>query len=79
MFEPEDDAYIREHFPTGTASDIADHFGVSGNVISKRANELGLKHVKGWTKNQFNKRYVGDYQYGNYVPYIKCRQNEISR
>lgn len=76
VFEPEDDKYIMEHYPTGTASDIGDHFGVSGYCITKRAKELGLKKAEGWSKNAFQKRYVKDYKYGNYVPYVKCRQNE---
>ena len=76
VFEPEDDAYIREYYPTGTASDIGDHFGVSGQVITRRAKVLGLKKADGWSKNNFYKRYTGTYQYGNYVPYNKSRQNE---
>lgn len=73
IFSAEEDAYIREHYPTGTAGDIGDHFGISAYIITKRAKELGLKKVEGWSKDKFQKRYVKDYQYGNYVPYLKTR------
>ena len=73
MFTPEDDQYIREHYPSGTASDIADYFGVSGAVITRRAKELGLQKDKDWSKAKFQKRYVKDYKYGNYVPYVKYK------
>ena len=72
-FSPEDDKYLMEHYPTETAADIADHFGISYPAVTRRAKELGLKKAEGWSKSLFYKRYVGNYQYGNYVPEIKSR------
>lgn len=64
VWTSEMDAYLREHYPSGTIGDIADHFGLSGPTVSKRAKLLGLVRVEGWNRNDFHSRYVAGYRHG---------------
>ena len=33
--------YLREHYPTGTAHEIADFVGCSDDTVNRKAKELG--------------------------------------
>ena len=61
IFSPEQEAYLREHFPTECASDIADVLKVSAPVVSRIAKELGLEKKKGWNSGLYRGRYVNQY------------------
>lgn len=53
------DAYLREHYPTGTLGDIADALDMCTGTVSRRVKELGLKKAPGWDRNAFYGRYTG--------------------
>jgi len=61
IFTESEKAYIREHFPTEPAVDIADVLGVSPPTVIKAAREMGLKKVEGWCSNDYHGRYVNRY------------------
>lgn len=60
-FSDSQKSYLREHYPTEPASDIADVLGVSAPVVIRIAREMGLEKVKGWNANLFHGRYVNRY------------------
>lgn len=53
--------YLRNHFATMSASDIADELGISPSTISLKAKELGLVKSPSWSKKNYNNRYVSNY------------------
>ncbi len=57
-FTDEQLAYIREHFPTEAACDIADVLHVSAPVIIRKAREMGIEKDKSWSKKAYYRRYV---------------------
>lgn len=61
IFTEAQKAYIREHFPTGAASDIADVLKVSAPTVIKCAREMGLEKAEGWCTNNYHGRYVNNY------------------
>ena len=61
IFSDEQKAYIREHFPTEAASDIADVIGVSAPTVIKCAREMGVEKAKGWSSQMYHGRYVNNY------------------
>ena len=61
IFTEAQKAYIREHFPTEPAVDIADVLGVSPPTVIKAVREMGLKKVEGWCSNDYHGRYVNRY------------------
>lgn len=63
VWTEEELAYLREHFPVESATDIADHFGVSYTTVRVKALELGLEKAPEYSKNQFQNRYVNSYKH----------------
>jgi len=61
IFTEEQKAYIREHYPTECASDIADVLKVSPPIVIKAAKEMGLEKAKGWCSQKYYGRYVNNY------------------
>ena len=61
IFTESEKAYIREHFPTEPACDIADVLHVSYPTVIKAAREMGLSKVDGWSSNDYHGRYVNRY------------------
>lgn len=61
VFSEGEKAYIREHFPTEAASDIADVLKVSAPTVIKCAREMGLEKAEGWCTNNYHGRYVNNY------------------
>ena len=59
-------AYLREHFPHESATDIADHFGISYTTVRLKALELGIKKAPGYDKKQFRFRFVKTYKHERY-------------
>lgn len=59
-FEWTDDmvAYLREHWPTGTAFDIAQVLGCSETTVSKKAKRLGIAKDPSFKRTNFIGRYV---------------------
>jgi len=57
-FTSEQIAYIREHFPTEAACDIADVLHVSPPVVSRIARDMGLEKSSEWDKRSYYGRYV---------------------
>lgn len=51
-------AYLREHYPTGTAQDIADFVGCSDDTVNRKAKQLGIKKDQSFKKSNFIGRYV---------------------
>ena len=58
IWSAEDDAYIREHYPTEAACDIAEHFGITYSPIIRMAKELGVEKADGWDKGNYYGRFV---------------------
>lgn len=50
--------YLRDHFPTETAHDIADVLGCSSTSVLKKARELGVDKSPSFRKADFFRRYV---------------------
>ena len=50
--------YLREHYPTGTAQEIADVVGCSDTTVNVKARELGIKKDRSFSKSAFRYRYV---------------------
>ena len=65
LWSDEDIAYLREHYPVSSASDIADHFGISLTSVSLKAYELGLKKSPNYSSHQYRNRYVRNYVNAN--------------
>lgn len=61
-FTEEMDNYLRVHYPVGTVLDIAEHFGISPGIVTRRVKELGLVRPEGWRKSLFRGRYVDSYK-----------------
>ncbi len=59
----EEIAYLREHYPTGTIGDIADHFGVSPGTVSRKVKELGLQKSPEFDVRKYYHRYVKSYNH----------------
>lgn len=55
--------YIREHYPTETAQDIADVIGCSDSTVRMKAMELGLKKASSYKRTDFIGRYTGKRKY----------------
>ena len=51
-------AYLREHFPTDSADDIADVIGCSDSTVSYKAKQLGLEKSPDFHKWNYIGRYV---------------------
>lgn len=65
-FSEEQKQYLREHYPTEAACDIARHFGVSYPVVTRIAKEMGLKKAESWSKGLYVNRYVKTYKHESY-------------
>lgn len=50
--------YLREHYPTGTAQEIADVVGCSDTTVNVKAHELGIKKAPTFKKSDFHGRYL---------------------
>lgn len=50
--------YLREHYPKGTAQDIADVIGCSDTTVNVKARALGIKKATTFRKSDFHGRYV---------------------
>ena len=50
--------YIREHYPTETAQDIADVIGCSDCTVNVKAKMLGVVKASSFRKSDFHGRYV---------------------
>ena len=50
--------YIREHYPTETAQDIADVVGCSEDSVNRKARQLGITKDPSFRKSDFIGRYV---------------------
>ena len=50
--------YLREHYPTGTAQEIADVVGCSDTTVNVKARELGIKKAPTFKKSDFHGRYL---------------------
>lgn len=51
-------AYLREHYPTGTAYDIAQVIGCSESTVAKKARLLGIRKDPSFKRTDFIGRYV---------------------
>ena len=51
-------AYLREHYPTDSADDIADVLGCSDSTVSYKAKSLGLEKSPDFHKWNYIGRYV---------------------
>lgn len=51
-------AYLREHYPTGTAGDIAEVIGCSESTVSLKARALGIRKDPSFRRTNFIGRYV---------------------
>lgn len=56
-WEPDDEAYLREHIATDSLDDIGMHFGISAPTVSFKAREMGLVNPRKvrpreWTKEE---------------------------
>lgn len=51
-------AYLREHYPTGTAHEIALFVGCSDDSVNRKAHELGIRKDPSFKKSDFRYRYV---------------------
>ncbi len=50
--------YLREHYPTETAQDIADVIGCSDCTVNVKAKMLGIVKAPSFRKSDFHGRYV---------------------
>ena len=50
--------YLREHYPTESASDIADVVGCSTDTVIKKARALGIEKSPAFKRSDFIGRYV---------------------
>ena len=50
-------SYLREHYPTESASDIADVVGCSTDTVIKKAHALGIQKDPSFTTAAFIGRY----------------------
>lgn len=50
--------YMRKHFPTEPAVDIADVLGCSSATVSNLANSMGLKKSPDFKASDYTNRYV---------------------
>jgi len=64
-FNEEQKQYLREHYPIDPVTDLEDHFQVSGPVIKRIAEEMGLQKVPGWRGMRYRNRYIKDYKIYN--------------
>jgi hypothetical protein len=51
-------AYLREHYPTGTAFDIAEVIGCSETTVRLKAHALGIQKDPSFRRTNFIGRYV---------------------
>ena len=51
-------AFLREHYPTGTAFDIAQVMGCSETTVRLKARELGIGKDPSFKRTNFIGRYV---------------------
>ena len=65
----EQEEYLRLHYPTDPAVDIAEHFRISPPVVQRIAKEMGLKKAEGWRASQYNNRLVKNYTSERYKNY----------
>lgn len=61
VWTEEEISYLRENYPTMSAMDIAERFGVSNTTVSNKAKELGLKKSPEWSKTLYYRKYVNMY------------------
>lgn len=57
-FTSEQLQYIRDHYPTEAACDIADVLHVSPPVVTRIARDMGLEKSSEWDKRRYYGRYV---------------------
>lgn len=57
-FTSEQLEYIRDHYPTEAACDIADVLHVSPPVVTRIARDMGLEKSSEWDKRSYYGRYV---------------------
>ena len=50
--------FLIEHYPTGTAHEIADFVGCSDDTVNRKAHELGIKKDPSFKTQNFIGRYV---------------------
>lgn len=50
--------YLREHYPTGTAHDIAEVLGCSDATVNLKAHALGIEKDPSFRRSNFIGRYV---------------------
>ncbi len=50
--------YLKEHYPTGSCSDIADVLRCSISTVQKYAIQIGLKKAEGFRPQNFYGRYT---------------------
>lgn len=55
--------YLYDHFATESAIDIGEHLGMCNVLVSRKAQELGLKKSPSWSKSRYNNRYVKNYKH----------------
>lgn len=63
---PEEEQYLREHFPSEAAVDIADVLGVSSTMVRVKAKEMGLEKSSDYDVRKYYHRYVKDYRHNMY-------------
>ena len=61
VFTLEQEEYLRAHFATEAACDIAEHFGCSYPIVIRAAKAMGLKKADGWNKGKYRGRYTSHY------------------
>ena len=54
--------YLRKHFPTEPAGDVAEALGVSDNTIRLKARSLGIEKSKDFKATDYMYRIVKNYK-----------------
>lgn len=57
-----EEAYIRLHYPTEAACDIADRLSLSAPTVSRKAKDMGLVKSRCFSVNSYHGRYINNYK-----------------
>ena len=62
----QEEEYLRLHYPTEAACDIADRLGLSSPTVIAKARDMGLSKSEGFDRNRYARRYVKHYKNNEY-------------
>lgn len=66
----EQERYLREHFPTEAACDIAEHLHISDTTVRNIAREMGLKKSESFDPRRFHNHIVKTYKHERYRNFV---------